>query len=254
MEVNGIEYQSRWGYMAAKTGGPTKAILGQEEDPFQIVGWFEGEWMHEVRAIMERFNIDKGFNFLTKLYATDNKRCIKPYTYEMDKYDMEEVMGISIESEFVSKLTTNHLLMSRDICPNLWKMIDWFGFKGMVIPKLHIQLPGQIFPFHYDEFTSIRKNTETTDHALDINPDKYARIEVQLLDWDFGHVWGLGNTYWKDWKAGEIMWHNWYDMPHGTANCGLTPRICLQITGEVDEDLYKRLRQNNGIIKITDLN
>lgn len=254
MIFNGQDYKSRWDYMATKTGGPKKATLGQPEDSFQIMGWFEGEWMEEVNLLMEKYNIKKGFNFLTKLGDVNNStRVIKPYTYEMDKYDMEEVMGISLESEFVSKLTTGHLIESRDICPNLWKMIDWFGFKGQIIPKIHIQLPGQIFPFHYDEFTSIRNNVETTDHDLDIDPNKFARIEVQLLDWDFGHVWGLGNTYWKDWKAGEIMWHNWYDMPHGTANCGITPRICLQITGEVDSVLFQKLRQNNGVIKISDL-
>lgn len=253
MEINGIDYKSRWDYMATKTGGPTKAILGQPEDPFQIVGWFEGDWIKELELLLQKYDISKGFNFLTKLGQSGDLRVIKPYTYEMDKYDMEEIMGISTDSEFVSKLTYKHLFESMDICPNIWKMINWFGFKGNVIPKIHIQLPGQIFPFHYDEFTTVRNNAETTDHDLDVSPDKFARIEVQLFDWDFGHVWGLGNTYWKDWKAGEIMWHNWYDMPHGTANCGITPRVCLQITGEVDETLYQKLRQNNGIIKLEDL-
>lgn len=42
-------------------------------------------------------------------------------------------------------------------------------------------------------------------------------------------------------------------MPHGTANCGIKPRVCLQVTGEVDDVLFKKLRQNNGTIKLEDL-
>lgn len=253
MLFNGKDYKSRWDFMAEKSGGPKKANIYAEEDDFQIVGWFEGEWESELNALFSKYNIDKGFNFLTKLGEDVKNRTIKPYTYEMDKYDMEEILGISVESEFVSKLTLKHLSESRDICPNLWKMIDWFGFKGKIVPKIHIQLPGQVFPFHYDEFTSHRDNVDNPNSNLDINPDRYARIEVQLLDWDFGHIWGLGNTYWSNWKAGEIMWHNWYNMPHGTANAGLTPRICLQVTGEVDEVLYEKLRKCNGTIKLGDL-
>ena len=40
--------------MAAKTGGHVKEILGQPEDPFQIMGWFEGDWMSELTALLKK--------------------------------------------------------------------------------------------------------------------------------------------------------------------------------------------------------
>ena len=61
---------------------------------------------------------------------------------------------------------------------------------------------------------------------------------------------GVGNQYWSRWEAGEIMWCDWYKVPHGTANAGLKPRICLQVTGGVSSELYDRLRRNNGVIKL----
>lgn len=237
------DYESRWDFMADRAGVPKESKTTDEEDHFQIVGTFEGDWEEEVNALLKKYELGRGFNFLSKL-----PKNIKPYTFDMDKHDMEEVLGISTDSEFVSKITPMQLNESKDICPSIWKMIDWFGFTGKILPKIHIQLPGQIFPYHFDDLTTHRNNED--DLSVDENVEKYARIEVQLFEWDYGQIWGVGNQYWSRWEKGEIMWHDWYKVPHGTANAGLKPRICLQITGEVTEELYHRLRCNNGKIKL----
>jgi hypothetical protein len=51
-------------------------------------------------------------------------------------------------------------------------------------------------------------------------------------------------------RAGEIMFHPWHNLPHGTANCGMSPRICLQLTGETTPELRARLNSFTGDIKI----
>lgn len=238
------ELNGRWSYMADKAGISERYNKEDSITEFQIVGKFIGNWKEEVEYLLERYNGGYGFNFLNKLSKV---RDIKPYTYDLDKEDMES-LGISKDSEFVSKIRPSELERERANCPAIWNMIDWFGFTGEVMPKIHIQLPGQVFPFHFDDLTTLKGNEENAD--LDGNYKRYARIEVQLYDWDYGHMWGVGNSYWERWEAGEIMFHDWKNIPHGTANAGLTPRICLQISGEVTDELYKKLRKNNGEINV----
>lgn len=240
------DYTSRWDFMADRAGVPRKPDPDAEESKYQIMGRFVGaDWMDEINYLLKKYNGGYAFNFLTKLGHGN-----LPYTYEIDKNDMISA-GIPLDAKFVSKIRPFELLESREHCPNLWKMIDWFGFKGKVLPKIHIQNPGEVFPFHFDDLTTHRNNDSGV--YVDEDPNKYARIEVQLLDWDYGHMWGLENTYWSRWKAGDIMWHDWYSMVHGTANAGMTPRICLQVTGEVDEVLFKKLRMDSGLIDLKEL-
>ena len=42
----------------------------------------------------------------------------------------------------------------------------------------------------------------------------------------------VGNTRIKDWKKGDVLWFDWYNVPHGTANLGRKNRLMLVITGE----------------------
>lgn len=249
MTINKEDYKSRWDFMADRAGVPREYDKTRESDEFIISGTFRGEWTTEVEALLEKYSGGRGFNFLNK--ATRGVNIIKPYTFDMDKYDLEEVLGVSSESEFVNKVTPKQLRESRDLCPSIWKMIDWFGFKGLVQPKIHIQHPGQVFPYHFDDLTTQRGNTDSFNVDKDTN--KYARIEVQLFNWDYGQVWGIGDTFWTKWEAGEIMWCDWYSAPHGTANMGLKPRICLQLTGEIDEEILNRLKTNNGNINLGEL-
>jgi hypothetical protein len=245
MTIKMEDYTSRWDFMADRAGVSRGPIHGSEPTPFQIVGRFIGNWQSEVNCIIERCNGGRGFNFLNKLSKNTD---VMPYTYELDKADMD-LAGIPQDAIFVNKINPkllNEMLADGSI-PTIKKMIDWFGFTGKVLPKIHIQHPGQVFPFHFDDLTTHRNNSDQS-LEVDASPDSFARIEVQLKAWDYGHVWGIGNNYWSNWQAGEIMWHPWYNVPHGTANSGRTPRINLQITGGTTPELLERLQRNNGEI------
>lgn len=232
--------------MADRAGVPRKPIHAAEKDQYQIVGKFVGDWMPELGYLLQTYHGGRQFNFLTKIKGGT----VDPYTLELDKHDMEAA-GIPLDTPFVSKITPTQISQERDNgkLPIIGQMIDWFEFTGLVLPKIHIQRPGQVFPFHFDDLTTHRNNT--ADSAfVDEDPDRFARIEVQLKPWDYGHVWAIGNNYWSDWEAGEIMYHSWYNIPHGTANCGSTARICLQITGEVTPEVLAKLKRNNGNIDL----
>lgn len=233
--------------MADRAGVPRKPVHAAEKDQYQIVGKFVGNWLPDLKHLLETYNGGRQFNFLTKLaHGKDD-----PYTYDLDRYDMEAA-GIPLSTPFVSKITPVEIKRQRRIgkIPVIAQMIDWFEFTGEILPKIHIQHPGQVFPFHFDDLTTHRRNTADSKY-VDENPDKFARVEVQLKRWDYGHVWAIGNNYWSDWEAGEIMYHDWYRVPHGTANCGYKARICLQITGEVTPETLAKLKRNNGDIHLT---
>jgi hypothetical protein len=234
-------YTSRWDYMADRAGVSRKPLHSDEPTQFQIVGRFVGDWRQELDSLIKKYNGGHTFNFLTKMGpGTD------PYTYKLDLSDMQAA-GIPTDAKFVHRIGPKQMRESFAEIPTIKKMIDWFGFTGLILPKIHIQKPGQIFPFHFDDLTTHRGNSGG-ESILDKEPNRCARIEVQLLDWDFGHVWGIGNNYWSNWQAGEIMWHPWYNVPHGTANTGMSPRINLQITGETTPELLEKLQRNNGDI------
>lgn len=229
------KYKSRWNYMADRAN-VSRFPIQDNLTEFKILGRFVGDWSSELDFLKTKYANGKGFNFLTKLGNTE------PYTKDIDLNDMKAA-GIPENSIFVQRITPKQIQADIEQIPTLKKMIDWFEFTGLILPKIHLQYPGQVFPYHFDDLTTHRSNSN-----IDIDPHKYARVEVMLLDWNYGHFWGIGNNVWKNWKAGEIMFHTWHDIPHGTANAGMTPRINLQITGEVSNETIKKLNKDSGEI------
>ncbi len=59
------------------------------------------------------------------------------------------------------------------------------------------------------------------------------RIQIMLKDWQQGHFFQFGNFPYQQWRAGDISTFEWRHVPHYTANCGLTPRVTLFITGVI---------------------
>jgi hypothetical protein len=88
------------------------------------------------------------------------------------------------------------------------------------------QKPGSIVPWHYDTLAFyIRK--------FDIeNPKSVRRYLIFLEDWVWGHYLLIGNSVVHQWHAGDVI--SWpYRMRHLSANAGLTPKLTLQVTGQI---------------------
>ena len=104
--------------------------------------------------------------------------------------------------------------------------------------RLHIQKLGQVTPVHIDQQMRYARpgwRQIWLDGGGDKNPLKLRRFLVMLQDWDYGHVWQFGNTYYQGYKAGECITYDWCNMPHGTANFGYTPRVTFQFTGFISD-------------------
>jgi len=89
--------------------------------------------------------------------------------------------------------------------------------------RLFIQTPGQAIPLHVDAYESYSLRSE-------ISYDKIVRHVVFIEDWDWGHYLLIGNDSIHQWQAGDSyridrgVWHC-------SANCGLSPKLTMSITG-----------------------
>lgn len=107
-------------------------------------------------------------------------------------------------------------------------MFPEFGQDKLGI-SLFIQPPGMNIWSHVDTFSSFIRRTGEG------KPDysKLRRYMIFVRDWDFGHFFHYGNHCFNQWRAGE-----WWDLTpgvyHGSANAGISPKITIHWSGEVD--------------------
>jgi hypothetical protein len=120
------------------------------------------------------------------------------------------------------KMIFSHLEYS--LAPVFQKMVDTIGLSNDE-SRVHVQWPGQVFIKHIDKLEKFNPD----------DPSKIMRIMIMLTDWDQGHFNQYGNFTYQGWKAGEIHTFDWMNVPHSSANSGLTPRVSLLTTGTVTE-------------------
>lgn len=229
---------TRWDYSKNLSNYHFDPTINEDNNPhYKLIGRADINLAAEYYACLKRHPLEaNGFlNRLQVQYKQDNP----PFTQEYDKAELEYL-----------KLDPNHIFFynlrkaGSDIVE---KLIDSFKFKKAGA-SFHIQKPGGMFPYHVDEIPGTKGNDPNS--WLDKDPKWAARFEIQVFDWQPGHVWAIGNTYWKQWKAGDIIWHNWRDTPHGTCNLGRSDRVTLQITGLCSEETIEIINNGNFLFKI----
>lgn len=221
---------NRWDYSKSKSNYHFDSFKNEDANPpFKILGIANGALAHELQHLLKIETPEKN-SFSNRLKVQLNKED-PPYTLEMDLEELK-VRGLPEDHSFFYNLKIEQSPLFQKICQS-FGMTGWGG-------SIHLQYPGQTFPYHIDEIPGIKKNDP--NHWLDQKPEAVARFEVQLLDWEPGHIWSYGNTYWKQWKSGEIGFHEWRHIPHGTANISRSVRATLQVTGFVTESTLEIIR------------
>lgn len=123
-------------------------------------------------------------------------------------------------------------------CPILYSMADKVGLvDGQT--NLQTQHTGMMLHLHIDTLTGLRKERKDTASSR-ATDHEWGRCFVMLEDWMPGHIIQFGNTYFPPWRAGDVIWFDWANIPHSTVNTGPWPRNILKITGKVT-DKYKEL-------------
>lgn len=233
---------TRWDFSKSRSSYHFDPTIPEDDDPpFKIVGRVDGDLAYHLGQALQGTNGTPN-GFLNRL-KVQNGVGDKPFTADMDRAELEH-LNLKPDHTFFNNV--------KPVTDVVAKIRDAFGFAppapGQSGGSFHIQKPGMMFPYHVDEIPFVRGNQK--DHWLDQNPFAVARLEIMVYDWQPGHVWAYGNTYWKQWKAGDIAWHDWRSTPHGTANIGRTDRATLQITGWTTEQTRQMIRDGNVTIKI----
>jgi hypothetical protein len=152
----------------------------------------------------------------------------------------------------------------RHIPPNeIMRIADALGFKNKPSCYINNQLPGTLMHRHVD-FVSCYTYEQTEDKdILQMEYDKERRQPkgqkdiwrcfVALDDWKPGQIVNFEPGFWTDWKKGDVLFFDWRNTPHSTANCGVHNRPLLKITGIVEDESYIIEARKNGTIKIIDV-
>lgn len=214
---------TRWDYSKSKSNYHFDPFVNEDTNPpFKILGHIKKDLRTEFENLQKTESQDEN-NFSNRLKVQINQDD-RPYTLDMDLAELK-YRGLPDTHSFFKNMKMEKSELFREICKS-FGMTEWGA-------SIHVQHPGQSFPYHIDEIPGIKKNDP--NHWLDEKPEAVARFEIQLLDWEPGHIWTYGNTYWKQWRSGEIAFHEWRHIPHGTANISRSIRATLQITGFVTD-------------------
>ncbi len=158
-------------------------------------------------------NVEINFDYSQPPLDNDYKRC------HGTKTQLKQ-LGHNIKTTFnVSKVNESQNV-------DIWKWCKEWHLKNP-LANLNIQKPGQVFPFHMDGVESYK-----TIPDLEEKRKKLRRVFIMLEPWSPGQVIVLGTKTITHWKKGDVIWFDWYNVPHGTANFSRYTRPLLQLTGE----------------------
>jgi len=109
------------------------------------------------------------------------------------------------------------------------KFIEVAGELGLDDPYvlINIQHPGQQMPIHTDLGSARRYHYMTQEERH----SKLERVFLFLDNWQPGQVIQMQDDMISNWQRGDVMWFDWRNTPHGTANFGEVSRPLLLITG-----------------------
>jgi hypothetical protein len=152
----------------------------------------------------------------------------KPATWETRGYKGEGIPGpredLLAEEYDIERVGADPKMvitnLNWNIPASLHDITEQFGLDDCM-ERIHIQWPGQVWNRHIDKLQKWCPD----------DPDRVMRIMIQLTDWQPGQFWEYGNYHWNQWKAGDVSYFDWQNIPHCTANAGHDPRVTFQITG-----------------------
>ncbi len=130
----------------------------------------------------------------------------------------------------------------------LLKIASALGFNDNPSCYINNQRPGTLMHRHIDFVGYYIKENMHNEDFLNSHYDKELRQPknqkpiyrcfVALDDWKPGQLVNFEPGFWTNWKKGDVLFFDWRNTPHSTANCGVHARPLLKITGTLDDDLY----------------
>ncbi len=208
--------ESNWEIQKAKSNyhfDNTK--MDPKWDTIEYLGRFSGNWSKEVAQAIE-----------SARPATWRNRSKSGLPNKLVDAEEADLVNIGADPNMIfSNLEYN-------LAPPFKKICNFFKLQNLE-SRVHVQWPGQVFIKHIDKLEKFNPS----------DPSKVMRIMVMLTDWDQGHYNQYGNFTYQGWKAGEVHTFDWHNVPHSSANSGLTPRVSLLLTGVITDETLEFLNK-----------
>jgi len=169
---------------------------------------------------------------------------------EISHHDITKATRTSSEIEHHKKFNFTNGYDRHKATPELLKIASALGFDNSASCSINNQLPGTLMHRHID-FVGYYIHEHLNDEGfLDLEYDKELRQPkdhkevwrcfVALDDWKPGQIVNFEPSFWTNWKKGDVLFFDWRNTPHSTANCGIHNRPLLKITGSLHDDSYIR--------------
>lgn len=228
--------------------------------------WFKGEtlWNHRRKASEWHFDPTvKGLPRQSKDIRINFIRFNGDWQEELDAtvYDKKPPLDLSeylvrlgvqehIELGVDTRIQGVRSAIKPDIHKKISKIVDSFGMEKP-LAQILLQKPGEMATLHIDAICHDNFNRHTVTNMKDVETDEESvRVFVALQDWSWGQYLMMGNYHWTQWKAGDVIWFRWQDLPHASANCGHMQRPLLKITGKKTKQFQDLLAKNNHVINV----
>jgi hypothetical protein len=198
------------------------SIIDPKWDCVEELGKFVGNWKNDVDDVIK-----------SAKPATWRSRSKSGNPNQLIDAEENDLKNIGAD---VNMIISN---LDYNLNPIFQKMCNIIGLSNSE-NRLHVQWPGQVFVKHIDKLEKFNLK----------DPSKIMRIMIMLTDWDQGHFNQYGNFTYQGWKSGDIHTFDWKNVPHSSANAGLTPRVSLLTTGVITNttlDFLKISSPNNWI-------
>ena len=114
--------------------------------------------------------------------------------------------------------------------PNLAKIASAIGFTS-ASAQVQMQRPGSLMPRHQDPAANFA------------NPYRI-QVLVALAPWEYGQYLFFNNTVVREWSVGDVIYTDFSNVWHSTANMSWHTRPLLQIIGTPSEQLQQILTTN----------
>lgn len=186
---------------------------------------FEGDWSKELTVIKETAQ--------PKTWATRGKE------YHPDHPDLQAEQNDLTNAG----MDTNQVIFRKVFeFEGVWKtMIDKLGLENSK-QAFHIQYPGELLNLHIDK-----------QYEMNDDPKQVARFFIMLEDWKPGQFLQMGTSF-IQWRKGDLLWFDWPNMPHASANAGWEPRCLIQITGTITSKTHDLFLGRQKKILINNIN
>lgn len=238
--VNGVP--SRWEHNKRHSNWHFDNQMDPKDDPpvYNILCRFRGDWSEALKIIFEEAEESTIANYRT--------RDISRQDWDLHEAEMMDVLrGTGGNYDDVScgyKLNLEVLRKNGEWDIDERPQFDVFRRMakelGIDVHQMRIncQMLGQLLPMHIDQnmrYARPHWRKIWVEGGGDKDPDKLRRILINLLPWDYGHVWHFGSHFYSHYPAGEAISFDCWNVPHGTSNIGFSPRVTLQITGFISD-------------------